>query len=251
MLSTHSLERARQQEAHAKLSPAAARILRITLWAYLALAALGIVALAFMVHTAPYLPIDLALTREVQSVDQPWFAWLMWNVNWLGFGLQSTSLVALTVLLTYLVGWRWAALVGALDAVTIWAVNIVIGWLVARPYPVPGPEFNGLLVDLTKPSFPSGHASSFIAFYGFIWYLVYTRVQKPWLRIPLLIVFGALVVLVIPSRVYMGRHWPTDTLAAVLLGTIWLILSICLYEWGRVQVWVRGHFADHKPVWQR
>jgi len=226
-------------------------VLRITLGAYLVLAALGIATLAFMVHASPYLPVDLALTREIQSVKEPWFAWLMWNVNWLGFGIEATSLVALTVLVTYLAGWRWAALVGAIDAATIWAINIAIGWIVARPYPVPGPEFNGLLVDLTKPSFPGGHASSFIAFYGFMWYLVYTRVKKLWPRLPLLLFFGALMVLVVPSRVYMGRHWPTDTLAAVLLGTIWLILSILLYQWSKVQPWVRRHFADRQAVWQR
>ena len=167
------------------------------------------------------------------------------------FRTAGLSLVALTVLVTYLAGWRWAAVVAAIDAATIWAINIIIGWIVARPYPVPGPEFNGMLVDLIRPSFPGGHASSFIAFYGFMWYLVYTRVKKPWPRLPLLLFFGALMVLVVPSRVYMGRHWPTDTLAAVFLGTIWLILSILLYQWGKAQPWVRRHLADRQAVWQR
>ena len=69
--------------------------------------------------------------------------------------------------------------------------------------------------------------------------LVYTRVKQPWLRIPLLILFGALVLLIGPSRPYMGRHWPSDVLASLFLGTIWLILTLYVYQWGK------GRFFTH------
>lgn len=152
----------------------------------------------------------------------------MRSVNWMGFGLQSVSIIALTILITYLVGWRWEAVVGAIDAVGIWAFNILIGLIVGRPYPSANTDFGGILVDLTKPSFPSGQATSYIGFYGFMFYLIYTRLTRPWLRIPLLIMFGALVMLVGPSRVYMG--------------SIWLALTIYFYHWGQRQPFVRTHF---------
>jgi membrane-associated phospholipid phosphatase len=71
------------------------------------------------------------------------------------------------------------------------------------------------------------------------------------LAAPLLIVFGALPILVIPSRVYMGRHWPSDTIAAVALGTIWLVLTVALYQWGKTKAWVLQRFPDTKPVWRK
>ncbi len=239
---THDSPRAVRPRAH---------WLTILLDGYLVFAALVVVGMGALVHNSPYLPIDLSITRAVQSFNPPWFDLLMHDVNWLGFGLQSTGLISGIVLVTFLAGWRWESVVGAVDAATIWAINIVIGNIVARPYPQPSPDLNGMLVDLTKPSFPSGHASSFIAFYGFMFYLVYARATRTWLRIPLLIIFAALPLLVIPSRTYMGRHWPTDTVAAVALGTIWLIGAIYLYRWGTTSAWVRKHFANMKPVWQR
>ena len=72
-------------------------------------------------------------------------------------------------------------------------VELLIAMVVNRPYPTPG-EFGQVFSDLTKPSFPSGHVTSYIGIYGFVWFLVYSRVKQPWLRFPLLILLGALVV---------------------------------------------------------
>ena len=224
------------------------KFLTIGLYGYLLLAAIMFVVLAFFAHSAPYFPIDLTLTRDLQAFNPPWFDLIMRLVNWMGFGLQAVAIISATVVVTFLVGWRWAALVGALDAASIWVFNILVGLIVDRPYPNASPAFDGLLIDLTKPSFPSGHATSYIAFYGFMCYLIFTRGTRAWLRVPLLIIFGAVVVLVGPSRAYMGRHWPSDVLASILLGSIWLALTIALYRWGAQTRIVRQHFKGEQPV---
>jgi membrane-associated phospholipid phosphatase len=219
-------------------SPRARRAIDARTWVLgllIVASALGVAALAYVAHTTTAFSFDVPVTRAVQQFNPPWFDVLMRTVNWMGFGLQAVSLVSAVVAIMFLAGWRLEALIGALDAAGIWALNLGIAHIVNRPNPAPG-QFGDIFLDLTAPSFPSGHVTSYIGIYGFAWYLVYTRVRQPWLRLPLLVVLGALVLLVSPSRVYMGRHWPSDVLASVLLGLLWLILTLGVYAWSKRRV---------------
>jgi undecaprenyl-diphosphatase len=195
-------------------------------------AGLCFAVLAFTAHTTLVFNFDIPVTLAVQQFNPGWFDVLMRTVNWMGFDLQAVALVSSVVVILFLVGWRWEALVCAVDAAGIWVLNLLIAMVVNRPYPTPG-EFGQVFSDLTKPSFPSGHVTSYIGIYGFVWFLVYSRVKQPWLRFPLLILLGALVVFVGPSRVYMGRHWPSDVLASLILGSLWLLLTLFLYTWSK------------------
>ena len=211
--------------------------------------ALCFLALAYIAHNVTLFSFEIPVTQALRQFNPPWFDLLMNAVNWLGTGSEAVAFVFAVVIIMFLAGWRWAAVVCAVDAAGIWVLNILIGIVVNRP-PLPQAElsqlFSGLTQPMTLPSFPSGHVTSFIGIYGFVCYLVYTRVKQPWLRIPLLIFFGALVLLIGPSRPYMMRHWPSDVLASLFLGTIWLILTLYVYLWGKGR-FVRHH-ASSRPV---
>jgi membrane-associated phospholipid phosphatase len=204
------------------------------------ISAICFAVLAFTAHSVTLFSFDMPVTQALQHFNPPWFDLPMQAVNWMGFGLQAVALVSAVVLTMFLVGWRWEAVVCAVDAAGIWILNILVGIVVNRPHATPAELAQLLVHDFTEPSFPSGHVTSYIGIYGFVCYLVYKRVKQPWLRIPLLIFFGAVVVLIGPSRPYMGRHWPSDVLASLFLGTIWLILTLYVYQWGK------GRFFAHR-----
>ena len=65
------------------------------------------VVLAVVAHTVAYFPIDLTVTRAVQSYHGAAFDRLMYAVSWIGFMPQVNILGGVVVLLMFLTGLRW------------------------------------------------------------------------------------------------------------------------------------------------
>lgn len=87
----------------------------------------------------------------------------------------------------------------------------------------------GAIVETTF-SFPSGHATVAVAFYGFLAYCLWRRTESWTLRLNLFF-GGVMLVLAIGfSRLYLGVHYLSDVLAGYLLGLLWLIIGVSLVE---------------------
>jgi len=80
-------------------------------------------------------------------------------------------------------------------------------------------------------SFPSGHATIAIAFYGFLaYYLI--RNSKKWKYKINIFFAGFMTILLIGfSRLYLGVHYVSDVWGGYLAGAIWLIVAISLSEY--------------------
>ena len=67
-------------------------------------------------------------------------------------------------------------------------------------------------------------------YFGFLFFLSYVLLKRGRLRNSSFVLFGLLIFLISVSRVYMGAHWPSDTLGAYLAGGVWLMLMIEAYS---------------------
>jgi undecaprenyl-diphosphatase len=82
-------------------------------------------------------------------------------------------------------------------------------------------------------SFPSGHAVNAVVLFGLIgamWWRASRSVVERALIVP---VVGAVVLLTCIGRVRLGTHWPSDIVAGLAIGSIWLaglIVAVALAE---------------------
>lgn len=100
-------------------------------------------------------------------------------------------------------------------------INLIIKEIIKRPRPSVT-----RLVNESGYSFPSGHAMTSIAFYGFLIYLIYKRIQNKYLKWALIIVLCILIFLIGFSRIYLGVHYASDVISGFIAGAIYLIIFI-------------------------
>lgn len=193
------------------------------------LAAVGLfLILAFMAHSAAYFPIDLAITRALQQYHWIWLVSLMRLVSWPGYGPQVLLVTGAISFLVWTLGLRREAAACLLVGASSLALNQLLKLAVARPRP--SADLVQILRANSDFSFPSGHVMFYTAFFGFLAFLSFTLLRASWKRWLLLILLGGLVVLVGPSRIYLGNHWASDVLGAYLIGSLLLAAFIWLYR---------------------
>ena len=150
--------------------------------------------------------------------------------TWITLLAKSQVIMSSTVVLA-LILWLWKRRMYILPlGITIVGselFNFLGKWAFHRPRPDVA-----LYVEDTF-SFPSGHATMAVAFYGFLVYLLFRNIKKWRYKINALF-FGSLLILTIGlSRLYLGVHFLSDVWAGYLLGALWLLIGITLSEWLR------------------
>jgi undecaprenyl-diphosphatase len=211
----------------------------------LVLAIATFAVLTFMVKAFGSFPLDLQITRGLQSINSPIFDGAMRLISWFGFAPQSFIIPLVVVVLLYLFGFHWEAISALFAALFPAIINVAVKDYIRRPRP--GVDLVHVFKILDSYSFPSGHVMYYVGFFGFLWFLAYTLLKHSWWRTLLLILFGVLVALVGVSRVYVGEHWASDALGAYLLGSITLVVVFWFYRWGKKRFFVRQPVAPEKP----
>jgi undecaprenyl-diphosphatase len=183
--------------------------------------------MAYLVGQLPVLPFDLYTTRELQEINSALFLRVMVFISLFGYAPWSAVIVAGGVLTVgALLGWRDGAFLLFLTAIQAVA-NQLIKRAVGRPRPL------DQLIDVFMPvsgnSFPSGHVMFYTVFFGFLLFLAWTRLAGSVWRWVVFIIAGTLIVMIGPSRMYLGAHWLSDVIAAYLFGIIILAFGIEFY----------------------
>ncbi len=86
-------------------------------------------------------------------------------------------------------------------------------------------------------SFPSGHATMSITFYGLLIFLVWLNIKNVWLKWLFTILLALLIAFIGISRVYLRVHYTSDVLAGFSIGLMWLLLSLWIL--GKLEIYSR------------
>ena len=235
------IKEAAHQAVRAESAPAPVRRYRALLFqGALVLVAGAFAVLTFLVKTTPSFAIDLKITKAIQLINFPFFAWLMTIVSWAGFGPQVVVITALIILLIYALGLHWETVMALVAAALSTGVNLLVKDLIQRPRPTAA--IVNVIDTLNSYSFPSGHVMYYVGFLGFIGFLVFSLLKPSVKRSLLLLLIGIPIALIGASRIYLGEHWASDVLGAYLLGSLTLVATVQLYRWGKTRFFV------HQPV---
>lgn len=190
---------------------------------------IGAMALSIAAHAFAVFPGDLEISQALRGINNPGFSLVMEEVSALGETFTGVLMIG-AVTVFFLIRRRLPEAVFIFITGSNFMVTAIVKVLVARPRPpyyLPNPSDTFPLID--QYSFPSGHVLFFVVFFGFIAYIAcFYQTGRVRMIIPALC--GALILLIGPSRVYLGAHWASDALGSYIIGTLWLILIILGYR---------------------
>lgn len=197
---------------------------------YAILAAVAFGVLFVLARSIPYFAFDLPISLAVQSLQSNALDAVMVFISSFGYSPVSYLICGLVLVFLILRGLRWEALTTLL-ALAIVPIGLAIKLAVARPRPTS--DLVRVLSSISESSFPSGHVLMYTGLFGIVLFLLYTLAPRAWWRTLGIVVAGALIALIGVSRIYLGMHWFSDVLGAYLLASLWLILVIYVYRWGK------------------
>jgi undecaprenyl-diphosphatase len=167
---------------------------------------------------------DRAVLLWLHSHFPEWLDGPMRLVTALGYYWVVLPVLAVSVLVFYLKGWRLSAVLLSVSTVGSFLLTTFLKGVFERSRP----ELFDSGYAASFYSFPSGHATIAVGFYGTLTLILAYRLHgyARWL----VVACGVSLVLLIGfSRLYLGVHYPTDVLAGFLAAPLWLVFVGTVY----------------------
>ena len=139
---------------------------------------------------------------------------------------ETLTIITLTALAAAVFRWKFGRWRESL--MVIYAVIGETAIFTATTLFIDRPRPSEPQLDTAPPtsSFPSGHTAAAVCFYGSIAAIILWHSRHRWITVAAVVICAAVPLLIAGSRVYRGMHYPTDVLAGVLLGAIWLTVVV-------------------------
>ena len=148
--------------------------------------------------------------------------WTMLIVPW--FGTNITLMPLTFVAAAWLA--RRGQLVIALHLVVVQVGTLTLSALLKAMYDRPRPDLWEQRGQFAWTSYPSGHAIATVAVLFTIAILL--RRARGW-RWPFAVAIAMLLISSY-SRLYLGVHWPSDVIAGLLIGVVWLLSTLVAFR---------------------
>ena len=187
------------------------------------------ITLSYLASVFTVLPFDLKSYHELQEEANPLFNILMQWVSYLGETAISMSLTAIIVA-TFASRRQWLEAIFMLATTSSVLLTFALKEVIhrARPFPL-AENATGLIQKINQYSYPSGHVLFFVVFFGFFSYLAWMHFTGR-VQMIVIIICSTLIVLIGPSRIFLGAHWASDVIGSYIIGTIWLFVLILAYQ---------------------
>ena len=136
------------------------------------------------------------------------------------FGSLFVLCIILLILMLFYKNKRMIYLI-MINTILITIINDFLKFIIHRPRP------NGYrLIKESNYSFPSGHSMLSTIFYGFLNYNNYNEIKNKKLKYFLIILLSFLIIMICISRIYLGVHYLSDTIAGFTLSLVYLMIFI-------------------------
>ncbi len=179
-----------------------------------------------ILNTKEFIDLDSKIAEFLFSIRTDAVAKLFYAFTQLGNPYFILSIIILLSILL-IIRKKSYVILGLIVSVAGSVLTVQLGkhiFKVARPV-----QFSYYHMD--SFSFPSGHSTVAVAFYGLVFYLLIQNAKKMRTKFVLLLT-GLLLILTLGfSRMYLCEHFLSDVVGGYLLGFLWLLFSISILIW--------------------
>jgi membrane-associated phospholipid phosphatase len=193
----------------------------------------GAIMISLIARYTQFFPGDQTIARNLQRQRKPWIRQFMIAISEIGFPRIGIPLTFSIAGIFWILRFRLEAIFVLLTASSN-ILNGMVKRLIKRPRPTK--ELVTVARVINEPSFPSGHVMHYMNLFGLLDYLLATNWRSGRLRNILLTICTSLIILIGPSRVYLGAHWPSDVMAGYIYGGLWFGGLMALYL--RIKAWI-------------
>jgi undecaprenyl-diphosphatase len=178
--------------------------------------------LTYAVLSGMTLSLDLFLSAQVYAKRTPTLTDFFNNITYLGDQALIVGVIVCGGIFVLRREYKKAFVVTFLPIVGA-TVGTILKLIINRPRPTIDP-----LQILQQSSFPSIHSLNSFLFYSLIGYFLIQILTRRWQKITVILLSQMVAVLIAFSRIYLGVHYPSDTLSGALIGYICLIGGLLL-----------------------